>query len=71
MNMQDLRRHFGTQAAVARALGTSDQVVSAWASAGRIPIGRQYEIQILTAGKLRADPAHAVSQGEASTTGAA
>lgn len=61
MNMQDLIDHFGSQAAVAKAVGTSDQVVSAWKVKGRIPIGRQYEIQILTGGKLRADPAHAVS----------
>ncbi len=54
MNIQDLINHFGSQAAIARALGTSDQVVSAWKAKNRIPIGRQYEIQILTAGKLRA-----------------
>lgn len=54
MNIQDLISHFGSQAAIAKALGTSDQVVSAWKSKNRIPLGRQYEIQILTAGKLRA-----------------
>ena len=64
MNMQDLISHFGSQTAVARALGTSVQVVSAWKTKNRIPLGRQYEIQILTAGKLRADPAHAVSPTE-------
>jgi hypothetical protein len=55
MNMQDLIDHFGSQSAIAKALGTSDQVVSAWKVKNRIPLGRQYEIQILTAGKLRAD----------------
>jgi hypothetical protein len=55
MNMQDLIEHFGTQSAIAKALGTSDQVVSSWKVKNRIPLGRQYEIQILTAGKLRAD----------------
>jgi hypothetical protein len=59
MNMQDLIDHFGSQSAIAKALGTSDQVVSAWKVKNRIPLGRQYEIQILTAGKLRADAAHA------------
>ena len=61
MNIQDLVDYFGSQSAIAKALGTSDQVVSAWKVKNRIPIGRQYEIQILTGGKLRADPAHAVS----------
>ena len=64
MNMQDLIDHFGTQSAIAKALGTSDQVVSAWKVKNRIPLGRQYEIQILTAGKLRADPMQATSQSE-------
>jgi DNA-binding transcriptional regulator YiaG len=64
MNIQDLIDHFGSQAAIAKALGTSAQVVSAWKVKNRVPIGRQYEIQLLTAGKLRADPAHAVSQSE-------
>ena len=60
MNMQDLINHFGSQTAIAKAVGTSVQVVSAWKKKNRIPMGRQYEIQILTAGKLRADQAHAV-----------
>lgn len=64
MNMQDLIDHFGTQSAIAKALGTSDQVVSAWKVKNRIPLGRQYEIQILTAGKLRADPMQQASQSE-------
>ena len=61
MNIQDLIEHFGSQAAIAKALNTSDQVVSAWKVKNRIPPGRQFEIQILTGGKLRADVAHAVS----------
>lgn len=62
MTMQELIEHFGSQAAAARAIGVSLQVVSAWNAKNRIPLGRQYEIQVLTCGKLRADPAHAVSQ---------
>lgn len=65
MTMQDLLDHFGTQTAIAKAVGVSLQVVSAWNAKKRIPLGRQYEIQVLTAGKLRADPAHAVSPKEA------
>ena len=54
MNMKQLVAHFGTQLAAAKAIGTSAQVVSAWNRNG-IPIGRQYEIQVLTGGKLVAD----------------
>jgi len=56
MNTQDLKNHFGTLTAAARAIGTSIQVVSAWNTKNRIPPGRQFEIQILTGGKLQADP---------------
>lgn len=63
MDFQELKKHFGTQAEAARALKTSPQVVSMWKKNG-IPLGRQYEIQFLTGGKLRAEPAHAVSQAE-------
>jgi transcriptional repressor of cell division inhibition gene dicB len=62
MTMQDLLDHFETQTAIAKALGTSVQVVSSWKAKKRIPLGRQYEIQVLTCGKLRADPSHAASQ---------
>lgn len=62
MNIQELIAHFGSQTAAAKAIGTSLQVVSAWKRKGRIPPGRQYEIQILTGGQLRAGPAHPVSQ---------
>ena len=65
MNFQELIEHFGTQAKAAKAIGTSAQVVSAWKKNG-IPIGRQYEIQFLTGGKLRAFPAHLMSRAEES-----
>lgn len=56
MDTNDLREHFGSLTAAAKAIGTSIQVVSAWNTKNRIPIGRQYEIQVLTGGKLRAAP---------------
>lgn len=64
MTFQELIDHYGSQKQVAEALGISKQLASYWKRAG-IPIGRQYEIQILTGGKFRADPAHRVSQKEA------
>ena len=60
MTFQELINHFGSQSAAAQAVGTSRQVVSAWKRNG-IPLGRQYEIQFLTGGKLRASAAHGVS----------
>lgn len=64
MMFQELVEHYGSQQQVAEALGISKQLASYWKRAG-IPLGRQYEIQILTGGKFRADPAHRVSQKEA------
>lgn len=64
MKFSEALQHFGTQANMARALDTTDKVVWAWKDKDRIPIGRQFQIQIITGGKLRADPAHAVSPRE-------
>ncbi len=61
MTFQDLIDHFGSRKQAAEALGISKQLAAYWIKAG-IPIGRQYEIQVLTGGKFRADPAHRVSQ---------
>lgn len=61
MTFQDLVAHYGSPKEVAAALGISKQLASYWKKAG-IPIGRQYEIQVLTGGKFRADPDHRVSQ---------
>jgi transcriptional regulator with XRE-family HTH domain len=58
MNYADVCRHFGTQSAIARALGISVQAVSRWKRSGIVPLARQYEIQILTGGHLRASLAH-------------
>ena len=58
MDIQDLLEHFGSQHDIAKALGVSAQVVSAWKVKNRIPLGRQYEIQVLTGGKLQADRGH-------------
>ena len=63
MTFQDLVDHYGSQKQVAEALGISKQLASYWKRVG-IPIGRQYEIQILTGGKFRADPAHRVIPSE-------
>ena len=63
MRFQELIDHFGSQQKVADGLGISKQLAAYWKRAG-IPLGRQYEIQVLTGGKFRADPAHRVSPSE-------
>jgi transcriptional repressor of cell division inhibition gene dicB len=65
MTYNDLVEHFGSSRQVQEALGISKQLASYWKRAG-IPIGRQYEIQVLTGGKFRADQAHRMSQPDKS-----
>jgi hypothetical protein len=47
--------HFGTQTAVARALGITKGAISLWGDV--IPEGRAYQVQAVTGGKLRVDAA--------------
>lgn len=47
--------HFGSAAALAKALGISAAAVSDWNEI--IPEGRAYQLQVLTSGMLRVDPA--------------
>lgn len=61
MDMKQLKEHFGTQAAAAKALGITFRAVSAWNRSG-IPMGRQYQIQLVTGGILQADMAQEMSQ---------
>jgi DNA-binding transcriptional regulator YdaS (Cro superfamily) len=53
MKTQDAIRYFGSQAALARALGIGRASVNAWGES--MPIDRQCQVEVLTDGKLRAD----------------
>jgi hypothetical protein len=54
MKKEDVIKYFGTQTAAAKALGCSQSRISEW---GKYPpIGRQYQIELLTQGKLKAEP---------------
>ena len=52
MKKESAIEYFGSGAALASAIGVTRQAVADWK---QIPIGRQYQIEVLTGGKLRAD----------------
>jgi hypothetical protein len=54
MTYQELIDHFKTQAAAARALDIKQPSIAGWKDSG-IPTPRQYQIEIITGGKLKAD----------------
>lgn len=54
MTKQEAIEHFGSGAELARQLGIERSAVSLWGS--EIPSGRQFQIEVLTKGKLKADP---------------
>lgn len=55
MSPKDLIDYFRSPTAVARALGIKPPSVYGWMSNGRVPIDRQCQAEIVTAGALRAD----------------
>ena len=55
MRKHDAITHFGGVTATAQALGISHAAVVKWGET--IPQGRAYQIEVLTGGALKADPA--------------
>jgi hypothetical protein len=57
MTPDQVKQHFEapTQTALAEALGKPVSTVAEWFQKGRVPRGAQFELEILTAGKLKAD----------------
>jgi transcriptional repressor of cell division inhibition gene dicB len=53
MDKTTVIEHFGSIAAIAKAIGVSHAAVSKWGDT--IPKGRAYQIEVLTGGKLKAD----------------
>jgi hypothetical protein len=45
-------KHFGTQRAVADACDVTPAAVSLWVSWGKIPAARQYQLHVMSGGKL-------------------
>ncbi|MFM5373345.1 Cro/CI family transcriptional regulator [Aeromonas veronii] len=54
MKKQDALDHFGGVVGLAKALGCKPQAISQWGET--IPKGRAYQIEVMTGGKLKADP---------------
>jgi DNA-binding transcriptional regulator YdaS (Cro superfamily) len=55
MRTEDAIEHFGSQAALARALGIRPPSIADWGD--DVPPLRQLQLERLTKGELRADPA--------------
>ena len=54
MKLSEAVAIFGTEAELARKLGIKPQAVYQWGD--KVPMRRQYQIQLMTKGKLKADP---------------
>jgi len=53
MKTQDAIDFFGSKVAIAETLGISKQAVTEWGD--DVPLGRQYQLQVVTKGALIAD----------------
>ena len=54
MLKKDAVSHYGSQEKVALALNIRRQAVQAWGKV--VPLGRAYQLQVLSRGRLRVDP---------------
>lgn len=54
MKTEEVVEHFGSKVKVAEALGCWHTTICAWGEYP--PLGRQYQIQALTNGQLKAEP---------------
>lgn len=56
MKIEQIIKHFGSQIAIAEALGVQQPAVSMWKTRGHVPHLQQLRLQHLTNGKLKAAP---------------
>ncbi len=54
MELNDLIKHFGSRAKAQQRLGLYRQLWDQWEKRGGIPAMRQFQIQVLTRGRLKA-----------------
>ena len=55
MTPQDAITHFGSQAKLAHALGIKQSSVAGWVASKKIPEPRQFQIEVVTDGQLKAE----------------
>lgn len=55
MTPQDVLDYFKTQTEIARVAGCNQSSVAEWFSEGKVPEGRQYQLELATNGALKAD----------------
>lgn len=55
MSPQEAIEYFGTQNALAAALGVTQPTISGWKTTGQIPVPRQFQLEVVTEGKLKAE----------------
>jgi DNA-binding transcriptional regulator YdaS (Cro superfamily) len=55
MDINKVIKHFGSQVALAEAIGTTQPTISNWKTRGKIPALQQLRIQEATVGKIKAD----------------
>ncbi|GAA03202.1 Cro/CI family transcriptional regulator [Photobacterium leiognathi] len=53
MKTEQVNRHFGNSSATARACGLTPQAVAKWGET--VPSLRQFQIEVITDGKLKSD----------------
>lgn len=56
MKIDNVIKHFGSQAAAASALGVTQPTISNWKTRGAIPKLQQLRIEHISKGKLKAGP---------------
>ena len=56
MNFEQVLAEYGDKKTIAEACNVSYQAVQQWEESGKVPSGRQFQIEIKTNGKLKADP---------------
>ena len=56
MKPSEIIELYGTQAEAGKALGISQSAISQWLRDGEVPHLRQHQIQVITAGRLVAQP---------------
>ena len=56
MKTQDAIDYYGNQVELAKALGVTKQAITQWKETGILPIGRAYQMQVVTGGDMEVDP---------------